>query len=230
MSSISLSRIPRRIQLLLLAVVVLAVLWVAVLHKVVNSSSSSSETATVAAKPKPAAPLIHRPAAPAHLSRTAPKAAVHPLSRSAPQTSVHHPATVAPRLGARPRPATPARVAPRPAPKRVAPAKPAAAQAVERELGEGKVVMLVVYDPEATTDRLVAGEARALAARDHGVALHLLTPAELGAYGTYTAKALITETPTVLVLSGNGRASELTGYAEGPVLEEAVALARQGGR
>jgi len=100
---------------------------------------------------------------------------------------------------------------------------------VERELGEGKTVLLLVYDPEGTTDRFDAAELNGVAARMHGtVAVHLLTPAEIAAYAPYTAKALITETPTVLVLAPNAKPSVLTGFVEAPVLEEAVALARQG--
>src|SRR5271155_4167557 len=63
MSSLSLSRIPRPYQFALLAVLIVAVLWFAVLHKMV--SSSSSESTTSSAPPPTSVHSPHRAIAPA---------------------------------------------------------------------------------------------------------------------------------------------------------------------
>ncbi len=59
MSSLSLSRLPRPYQFAILAVLLVAVLWVAVLHSLISSSSSTSEATAPVTHPTL---VLHRPA------------------------------------------------------------------------------------------------------------------------------------------------------------------------
>ena len=109
MSSISLSRIPRRFQALFAIVLLLAVLWVAVGHKLVGSSSSESGSETIAAR-HPAPTRVHPATLRAHSAAGTRAGALRaPAAKAGPRRSSVSPAHAsAQRAPSRPSVASPA--------------------------------------------------------------------------------------------------------------------------
>ncbi|MDE3069642.1 MAG: hypothetical protein KGJ43_02820 [Acidobacteriota bacterium] len=268
MSSLSLSHIPRRVQIALVVAVALVVLWMAVLRNMVNNSSSSSSssagapsTATTPHRPVTApasrgtaATETHRAAggagalahraggAAATHARTATgaaaRSATHPLA--APRSSTGHAATApaatrshaatshGPATTRTAPPTTAARAhAPGLTKSPHAPQPTTAVSSIEEQLGAGKVVLILIWDPSATTDRYVHHELEA-AARSLGraVAVHFGTASQVSDFGDFSKKVLITETPTILLVTPSKQVTTLTGYTEATSIKQAVAEAQ----
>lgn len=107
---------------------------------------------------------------------------------------------------------------------------PAAQVVVERELAQGKTVMLVFWDPKASVDREVQAEARALVAGSKGtVTMHGARANQVGAFGSITEVAHVYQTPTILIVNRHGVVSTLTGLTDVFALKQAVREARAAG-
>jgi hypothetical protein len=104
---------------------------------------------------------------------------------------------------------------------------PPAQVVVEGELARGKTVMLVFWDPKASVDREVHGEARALAAGSKGtVTVHGARANQVGTFGSITEVVHVYETPTILIVNRHGVVSTLTGLTDVFALKQAVREAR----
>jgi hypothetical protein len=291
MSSLSLSRIPRRFQVALLAVVVFAVLWVAVLHKAGSGASNesappaSTHAATQpgvagraghgaaarhgsAAAGRGAASASHArarsPARAARASRgTAIAAAAHHgasaaqrsqgvagqatqrgapagggTSHAASRTGTSSPRTAAssrtgapPGAGAVAAPRAPTAPATRAAAGRTGGAGSSSVlKTLESELGEGKVVLVLFWNPQAVTDQFVQRELQAAShSLGRGVAVQYARASQVGEYGEFAKKVLITETPTILVITPEKQVSALEGFNEAESIKRAVEEARAAG-
>jgi hypothetical protein len=107
---------------------------------------------------------------------------------------------------------------------------PPAQVVVERELAQGKTVMLVFWDPKASVDREVQAEARALAAGSKGtVIVHGARADQVGTFGSITEVAHVYQTPTILIVNRHGVVSTLTGLTDVFALKQAVREARVAG-
>jgi hypothetical protein len=107
---------------------------------------------------------------------------------------------------------------------------PPAQVLVERELAQGKTVMLVFWDPKASVDREVQAEARALAAGSGGtVTVHGARANQVGTFGSITEVAHVYQTPTILIVNRHGVVSTLTGLTDVFALKQAVREARAAG-
>jgi hypothetical protein len=103
----------------------------------------------------------------------------------------------------------------------------AAQVAVERELAQGKTVMLVFWNPQSTVDQEVLAQARALAGGSKGtVTLHTALANQVDIFGTITEVARVYQTPTILIVNRHGVVSTLTGLTDVFGLEQALREAR----
>jgi len=106
-------------------------------------------------------------------------------------------------------------------------AKPAQQVAVERELLQGKTVMLFFWNPLSSVDREDETQASALAAHSKGgVTLHPALANQVGLFGTITEVVHVYQTPTILIVNKHGVVSTLTGLTDVFALEQAVQEAR----
>ncbi|HLM85929.1 MAG TPA: hypothetical protein VK272_07050 [Solirubrobacteraceae bacterium] len=128
--------------------------------------------------------------------------------------------------------------------------KPAKQALVERALKEGKIAVILFWNPEGTDDVAVNGELRLLEAVHHlirpvanepkvhkalersGMELQKSFAAfqasanEVSAFGSITRDVQISATPTIVVVNRHGRASVLTGLQDAFSIEQAIDEAR----
>ncbi len=101
---------------------------------------------------------------------------------------------------------------------------------VERELAQGKTVMLVFWDPKASVDREVQAEAKAFAAGSKGtVTVHGARANQVDTFGSITEVVHVYQTPTILIVNRHGVVSTLTGLTDVFALKQAVREARAAG-
>jgi ABC-type arginine transport system ATPase subunit len=100
--------------------------------------------------------------------------------------------------------------------------------AVERELAQGKTVMLLFWDPKSTVDQEVKAQASALASGSNGtVTMHAALPHQVSTFGKITEVVHVYQTPTILIVNRRGVVSTLTGLTDVFALEQAVREARR---
>ena len=103
--------------------------------------------------------------------------------------------------------------------------------AVERELAQGKTVMLVFWNPKSTVDQEVQAQAGALAGSSKGtVTVHAALANQVGRFGRITEVAHVYQTPTILIVNRHGLVSTLTGLTDVFALEQALREARSASR
>lgn len=231
MSSLSLSRIPRPYQFALLAVLIVAVLWFAVLHKMV--SSSSSESTSSSAPPPTSVHSPHRAIAPplTHHPGVTVKAGAHGVVGASPAhraaATTHHAASAT----TKPQTATHAAAAAGTASKAATPApgastKPTVVKEIESELKENKIVLALFWNPKASLDQFVQRQLKVVAQVSSGVvATHYAQASQVAEFGVYTQKVLINETPTILMIQPGGHTSTLVGYNDVKSITQAIAEA-----
>ena len=103
--------------------------------------------------------------------------------------------------------------------------------AVERELTQGKTVMLVFGTSNSTVDVSVLAQAKALASLSKGaVTVHAARASQVGMFGSITEVAHVYQTPTILIVNRHGVVSTLTGLTDVFALQQAVREAVHAGR
>ncbi len=236
MSSLSLSRIPRPYQFALLAVLIVAVLWFAVLHKMV--SSSSSESTTSSAPPPTSVHSPHRAIAPAvtHRPGVTVKAGAHGVVGA---SSAHHVTVITPHhvtaithhaasATTKPQTATHAATTAGTASKPATPAtgagnKPTVVKEIESELKQNKIVLALFWNPKASLDQFVQRQLKIVGQLSSGVvATHYAQASQVAEFGSYTQKVLINETPTILMIQRGGHSSTLVGYNDVKSIRQAI--------
>ncbi|HWX45725.1 MAG TPA: hypothetical protein VNY52_10450 [Solirubrobacteraceae bacterium] len=104
---------------------------------------------------------------------------------------------------------------------------PAMEATVAAELGQGKVVLLLFWNPHSADDTAV--HQQVLAAVHHlgrGVVLHSASAAQVNSFGTVTRDIQVYQTPTLLIVNHSHQVTTLTGYTDAFAIEQAVAEAR----
>ena len=248
MSSLSLSRIPRLYQFALLAVLLVAALWFLVLHKMVTSSSSETPAPAVhaptnvhrVAPPPTAAPGAHHagaasaPATHAHAPAASPThapagasakhAAASAKSQSAstgaqhkPATATHAPAAAATHAAATTHPPAAATGT------GVTGSTTPIVKTIDSQLAANQIVLVLFWQPSSSTDKFVQHE---LVAAGHlfgnHVALHEALASQVTEFGTYTQKALINETPTIMMITPVKAVTTLPGYTTSASIAQAI--------
>jgi hypothetical protein len=98
---------------------------------------------------------------------------------------------------------------------------------VAAELKQGKVVLLLFWNPGSYDDAAVEKQAQA-AARELGrrVALHTAGATQVNTFGSITRNIQVYQTPTLLIVNPKLQVATLTGYTDAYSIEQAVAEAR----
>ncbi len=115
-----------------------------------------------------------------------------------------------------------------PAPHKVAAGGiPAQQAAVESELKQGKVVLVLFWNPKGADDVAVHNELPAVQHALGGkVAVHYASAGQVGDYGTITHAVQVTQTPTLLIVNPHGQTTVLTGLTDSFSIEQSVSEAR----
>lgn len=113
----------------------------------------------------------------------------------------------------------------RPATKstKLAAGAPAGQHAVEADLAQGKIVLLLFWNPAGVEDRSVQQQLKQI----HGkVAVRYATPSQVSSFGTITRGVQVTGTPTILVINKDGQTVTLNGLQDAYSIEQAISEAR----
>jgi hypothetical protein len=100
-------------------------------------------------------------------------------------------------------------------------------RAIEAELKQGKIVLLLFWNPKGAEDAAVRNEVRALAAHGNKIAVHEALASQVATFGSITRGVQVEQTPTVLIINKRDRATALTGLTDAFSLEQAIAEARR---
>ena len=233
------AQISRPYQIALLAVLGLAAAWFLLL----NHSSNNSSTAS--SPPSSATPVTHLAKAtpPLHARSSA---SVHPLAATAHKKlhlvskpthgkvlrSVSAPRLATTHSHARGSTSTHAqspdidRTGSSTASNQPVKSSDPKALQVERELAQGKTVLLLFWNPKSVDDRAVQHQLR-LAAHSLGsrVATHEASASEVDAFGALTQRVHVAQTPTILIINREEKVSTLTGFTDAFVIHQAVSEA-----
>ena len=107
--------------------------------------------------------------------------------------------------------------------KKLAAGAPAGQHAVEADLAQGKVVVLLFWNPAGVEDRSVQQQLKKI----HGkVAVRYATPAQVASFGTITRGVQVTGTPLLLVINKTGQTVTLAGLQDAYSIEQAISEAR----
>ncbi|MGH2855209.1 MAG: hypothetical protein ACRDLF_13565 [Solirubrobacteraceae bacterium] len=105
---------------------------------------------------------------------------------------------------------------------------PAMQAIVAGELKQGKVVLLLFWNPRSTDDAAVERQVRAATHKlGHGVAVHTARAKQVNAFGSITRNIQVYQTPTLLIVNPKLQVTTLTGYTDAYAIEQAVAEARK---
>jgi hypothetical protein len=128
---------------------------------------------------------------------------------------------------------------------------PANQAAVERELEQGKIVLVLFWNPKGTDDVIVHDElqlmigfhrgpavAKAEEVRhgsrffgkelDQKIAVHEVSAAEVASFGSITRGVQVYTTPTLLIINGHRQVTTLTGATDAYSIEQAIEEAHKG--
>jgi hypothetical protein len=127
---------------------------------------------------------------------------------------------------------------------------PARQALVERALGEGKIAVILFWNPKGTDDIGVSGELKRLEAVHHLIrpfanvpqvrralersglelqkrfAAFWATANEVSSFGSITQHVQVNVTPTILIVNKGGQTTELTGLQDAFSIEQAINEAR----
>jgi hypothetical protein len=98
---------------------------------------------------------------------------------------------------------------------------------VASELKQGKIVLLLFWNPHSSDDDATAIETAIAAHRlGHSVAVHFARANQVNSFGSITREIQIYQTPTLLIINPKLEVTTLTGLADAYTIEQAVAEAR----
>jgi hypothetical protein len=103
---------------------------------------------------------------------------------------------------------------------------PAGQKMVESDLAKGDVVVLLFWTPAGSADQSVHREVRTLATSQGKVAVHEASAGQVTYFGSITRGVQVNGTPTVLVINKHGRTIVLTGLQDAYAVRQAIAEAR----
>jgi hypothetical protein len=97
------------------------------------------------------------------------------------------------------------------------------AAVVGAQLHQGKVVLLLFWNPRSSDDRSVHAEVEAASRSLKGkVAYDFAKASEVGSFGTVTRDVSVLQTPTLLIINHKGLVSTITGLTDAFSIEQAV--------
>jgi hypothetical protein len=105
---------------------------------------------------------------------------------------------------------------------------PAMQSKVEAQLKQGKLVAILLWNPQGSVDNVARRELQAarhtLGAK---LAVHVARSSEVGSFGTFTRTVQVYSTPTILLINHKGATSSVTGLTDAFSIEQAVREAEQ---
>jgi hypothetical protein len=105
---------------------------------------------------------------------------------------------------------------------------PARQAAVERELKQGKVVLVLFWNPKGTDDVAVRKELQAVDKKLGGkISVHDALANQVGSFGSITRTIQVYQTPTILFVNRKGLTTTLTGFTDAFSIEQTINEARQ---
>ncbi len=155
-----------------------------------------------------------------------------PSSAAAPAASASAPASSATTVTVTTVPSKAVAKAPTTAGSKVASTTTAAAlhsgqKAVEAELKQGDVVLLLFWNPAGADDLAVRNALRPLASARRKIVVHEAAANQVATFGSITKGIQVDETPTVLIVTKTGRVTPLAGLTDTYSVEQAIAEARR---
>jgi hypothetical protein len=108
-------------------------------------------------------------------------------------------------------------------------AQQAAQQAVlQKELKQGKVLLLLFWNPKSSDDRSVRQAVQAVSNQQRGrVAAHVALANQVSLYGSVTRNVGVLQTPTLLVVAKQGLAVTMSGLVDQYAIEQAIIEAKK---
>ncbi len=104
---------------------------------------------------------------------------------------------------------------------------PAMQVAVERQLQQGKTVLILFWNPKGSDDAVVHRELPAVQRASHGsVAIHYAAAKQVGEYGAITHAVQVVQTPTLLIVEPHGQTTTITGLTDSFAIGQTIAEAR----
>ncbi len=103
-------------------------------------------------------------------------------------------------------------------------ALPARQRAVEAELSKGDVVVLLFWDPKGADDQAVHREVHSLGGGK--VAVHEAPASQVASFGSITRGVQVYGTPTLLIVGKHGQTRTLTGLQDAYSVRQAIDEAR----
>jgi hypothetical protein len=105
---------------------------------------------------------------------------------------------------------------------------PARQAAVEHELKQGKVVLVLFWNPKGTDDVAVRKELQAVDKKLGGkISVHDALANQVGSFGSITRTIQVYQTPTILFVNRKGLTTTLTGFTDAFSIEQTINEARQ---
>ena len=245
------AQISRPVQIALAVVALFAIVWVVALHRPGGSSSAAKASAEQAVaesnKASAAKSAATAPSAPGVAGLTKDIAKAHGAvaasqqnAKQLEQKSAQASSSAAPSASSTTLRVTKTAVAPAKTVKvtksvtvsKSVPSGAAAAPSlarqhlVEAELKQGRVVVLLFWNPKGADDVADAQAVRQLAAHDHGIAVHVSAPSQVASFGSVTRGIQVYGTPTVLIVGKSGQTLTLTGLQDAYAIQQSISLAR----
>jgi hypothetical protein len=107
-------------------------------------------------------------------------------------------------------------------------AAPAQQVAVEKQLKQGKVVLVLFWNPKGSDDVAVHKELQAVEKQQGGkIAVHYALADQAGSFGSITKTIQVYQTPTILLVNGKGLTTTLTGFTDAFSIEQTIGEARE---
>jgi hypothetical protein len=98
---------------------------------------------------------------------------------------------------------------------------------VAAELKQGKVVLLLFWNPSSSNDVAVHRQVQIVAHKlGRGLAVHTASASQVGSFGSITRDIQVYQTPTLLIVNRHDQVTTVTGYTETYALEQAIREAR----
>jgi hypothetical protein len=105
---------------------------------------------------------------------------------------------------------------------------PSGQRAVEAELKQGKIVVLLFWNPKGADDVAVRQALQRFVAiqPDKHIAVHETSASQVTSFGSVTRAVQVYGTPTILIVNRSGRVTTLTGLTDAYAIEQAIDEAR----
>ncbi len=107
-------------------------------------------------------------------------------------------------------------------------AAPAQQVAVEKQLKQGKIVVVLFWNPKGADDVAVHKELQVVEKKLGGkVAVHYAFAKQASSFGSITQAIQVYQTPTILLVNGKGLTTTLTGFTDAFSIEQTIDEARK---